>query len=144
MFYQGKGKHGDYAWMLQQPKYDSVLHIYNENLEQYRRKYSDREGLEAVISKTDLGGEGPLDEAVRQLDEAFFFQVGDYVFHERGWGIGRVVEAHPETGELVTHYAPDAPSYLYAPGGGATATARGGGQEDHGAWRHDGWGTCAV
>ena len=81
-----------------------VKGIRHELLEQYRRKYSDREGLEAVISKTDLGGEGPLDEAVRQLDEAFFFQVGDYVFHERGWGIGRVVEAHPETGELVIDF----------------------------------------
>ncbi len=44
VFYQGKGKHGDYAWMLQQPKYDSVLHIYNENLEQYRRKHDTRPG----------------------------------------------------------------------------------------------------
>lgn len=44
VFYQGKGKHGDYAWMLQQPEYDSVLHIYNENLEQYRSKNDTRPG----------------------------------------------------------------------------------------------------
>lgn len=74
-------------------------------LESYRTKYADREGLEAVISRTDLGGEGRLDEAVRQLDEAFFFQEGDYVFHGRGWGIGRVVETHPESSELVIDFA---------------------------------------
>ncbi|MGE0713726.1 MAG: GreA/GreB family elongation factor [Planctomycetota bacterium] len=81
-----------------------VKGIRHDLLEQYRRRYADREGLEAVISRTDLAGEGPLDEGVRQLDEAFYFQKGDYVFHEKGWGIGRVVEARPESGELVIDF----------------------------------------
>jgi transcription elongation factor GreA len=81
-----------------------VKGIRQDLLEQYQRRYADRDGLDAVISKIDLAGEGRLDEAVRQLDEAFYFQVGDYVFHDRGWGVGRVVEARPETGDLVIDF----------------------------------------
>ncbi|MBL4849082.1 MAG: GreA/GreB family elongation factor [Planctomycetes bacterium] len=81
-----------------------VQGIRDDLLEAYRFKYADREGLEAVISRTDLGGEGRLGEAVRQLDEAFYFQEGDYVFHGRGWGVGRVVETHPASSELVIDF----------------------------------------
>lgn len=81
-----------------------VKGIREDLLEAYKLKYADREGLEAVISRTDLGGEGRLREAVQELDEAFYFQMNDYVFHGRGWGIGRVVETHPESGELVIDF----------------------------------------
>lgn len=81
-----------------------VKGIREDLLEQYRRKYADREGLEAVISRTDLAGEGRLRDAVRQLDEAFYFQEGDYVFHATGWGVGRVVETRPESSELVIDF----------------------------------------
>ena len=72
---------------------------------QYRRKYAGRPGLEAVLSRVDLAGEGSLGEAVQQLDQAFLFQEGDYVFHGRGWGVGKVVETNPEVGELVIDFS---------------------------------------
>lgn len=81
-----------------------IKSIRSDLLEQYRRKYADRDGLEAVISRTDLAGEGRLREAVQQLDEAFYFQEGDYVFHAKGWGVGRVVESRPEAGEIVIDF----------------------------------------
>lgn len=82
-----------------------VRDVRGELVTQYRRKYGERPGLEAILSRVDLAGEGRVDEAVAQLDQAFYFQEGDYVFHGRGWGIGRVVECHPEVGEFVIDFA---------------------------------------
>ena len=78
--------------------------VRDELLVQYRRKYGERSGLEALISRTGLADEGNLGEAVEQLDQAFYFAEGDFVFHGRGWGIGRVVEARPEAGEFVIDF----------------------------------------
>ncbi|MEZ6189332.1 MAG: hypothetical protein R3F62_30565 [Planctomycetota bacterium] len=76
---------------------------------QYRRVYGERPGFEAVLSRTDLAGEGTVRQAVQALDEAFAFTEGDFVFHTRGWGVGKVVEAHPETGEFVIDFMPGQP-----------------------------------
>ncbi len=72
---------------------------------QYRRKYADRPGLEAVLSKTDLAGEGRIQDAVRLLDEAFYYAAGEFVFHGRGWGVGKIVEANPATGDFLIDFA---------------------------------------
>ncbi len=82
-----------------------VRDVRGELVTQYRRKYGERAGLEAILSRVDLAGEGRVDDAVAQLDQAFYFQEGDFVFHGRGWGIGRVVECHPEAGEFVVDFA---------------------------------------
>ena len=79
--------------------------IREELTAQYRRKYADRPGLEAVLSKTDLAGEGRLQDSVRVLDEAFYYTTGEFVFHGRGWGIGKIVEANPATGDFLIDFA---------------------------------------
>ncbi|MCA8924365.1 MAG: GreA/GreB family elongation factor [Planctomycetes bacterium] len=76
---------------------------------QYRRVYGERPGFEAVLSRTDLAGEGSVRQSVQALDEAFSFTEGDFVFHTRGWGVGKVIEAHPETGEFVIDFEPGQP-----------------------------------
>lgn len=82
-----------------------VRGIREELAAQYARKYAGRPGIEAILSRTDLAGEGRIQDAVRQLDEAFYFAEGEYVFHGRGWGIGKVVEANPATGDFVIDFS---------------------------------------
>lgn len=72
---------------------------------QYRRVYGARPGFDAVLARTELTGEGNIQRAVEVLDQSFCFGEGDFVFHSRGWGIGKVVEAHPDTGEYVIDFA---------------------------------------
>lgn len=73
-------------------------------LAQYRRVHGAHPGLEAALKRTGLLLDGPLDEAVKQLDNAFYFKIGDYIVHRRGWGIGKVVEALPDRGEFVIDF----------------------------------------
>jgi len=82
-----------------------VRGVRDDLVAQYRRAYGDRPGFEAILSRTDLAGEGKLRDAVETLDQAFAFTVGDFVFHSRGWGVGKVVEANPEAGEFVIDFA---------------------------------------
>lgn len=86
-----------------------VRSVREDLVAQYRRVYGERPGFEAVLSRTDLAGEGDVRKSVQALDEAFSFTEGDYVFHTRGWGVGKVVESHPETGEFVIDFAPGQP-----------------------------------
>ncbi len=82
-----------------------VKGIRDELTEAYRKVYGARAGFDAVLGRTGLTADGNLQDAVRQLDHAFGFDVGDFVFHTRGWGIGRVVECRPEAGEFVIDFA---------------------------------------
>lgn len=82
-----------------------VRGVREDLVEQYQRVYGSIPGFAAVLSRTDLSGEGRVRDAVQALDQAFAFNVGDYVFHGRGWGIGKVVETHPEVGEYVIDFA---------------------------------------
>jgi transcription elongation GreA/GreB family factor len=82
-----------------------VKGVREELINQYRRVYGEHSGFEAVLSKTDLAGEGKVHKCVEELDQAFAYVAGDFVFHSRGWGIGKVVEAHPDQGEFVIDFA---------------------------------------
>jgi transcription elongation factor GreA len=82
-----------------------VKGVRDELVELYRKRYGSRPGFDAVLSRTGILTDGSLQEAVKQLDHAFAFDVGDFVFHVRGWGIGKVVESYPETGEFVIDFA---------------------------------------
>ncbi len=79
----------------------------------YKRAYGDRPGLDAALKRSGLvagGGpaDGPLDKAVQTLDDSLRYAAGDFCAHKggdkTGWGIGKVVEAHPETGEYVIDF----------------------------------------
>jgi transcription elongation factor GreA len=95
-----------FALLRQAVRYSGRVRGVREDLvDQYKRVYGERPGFGAVLSRTDLAGEGRVRDAVQALDEAFCFTVGDYVFHGRGWGVGKVVEAHPETGEFVIDFS---------------------------------------
>ncbi|MBX3469044.1 MAG: GreA/GreB family elongation factor [Planctomycetes bacterium] len=79
--------------------------VRDELVELYRKRYGERPGFEVVLSRTGLLSDGALQEAVKQLDQVFGFDVGDFVFHARGWGVGKVVECYPEAGEFVIDFA---------------------------------------
>lgn len=86
--------------------YSARIRAVREDLvTQYRRVYGSRPGFEAVLAKTELAGEGSIQKAVEVLDQSFCFGEGDFVYHSRGWGIGKVVEAHSDTGEYVIDFA---------------------------------------
>ncbi len=70
----------------------------------YRRCYAERPGLDAALKRSGLVTDGPLDKAVQTLDDSLRFAPGDFCSHASGWGIGKVVEAHPETGEYVIDF----------------------------------------
>lgn len=70
-------------------------------LNHYRKAYGHYPGLEAALKRTGLATDGPLNKAVDQLDDAFYFKEGDFVHHATGWGIGKVIEAQPETGDYI-------------------------------------------
>lgn len=85
-----------------------VRSVQGELVELFRKRHGHKPGFDAVLARTGLasgGGEVSLQDAVKKLDQAFGFEAGDFVFHTRGWGIGKVVEAHPETGEFVIDFA---------------------------------------
>ena len=75
-----------------------------ELLSHYKRAFGDRPGLDAALKRSGLTADGPLDKAVQTLDDSLRFAVGDFCSHSAGWGIGKVVEAHPETGEYVIDF----------------------------------------
>ncbi|MBI3722807.1 GreA/GreB family elongation factor [bacterium] len=77
----------------------------DELLGHYRRVYAERPGLDAALKRSGLVADGPCDKAVVVLDDALRFAVGDFCSHASGWGIGKVVEAHPETGEYVIDFS---------------------------------------
>lgn len=80
--------------------------VREELVDLYRKKHGSKAGFEAVLARTGITVEGgSLQDAVRQLDQAFSFEVGDFVFHARGWGVGKVVEAHPETNEFIIDFS---------------------------------------
>lgn len=82
-----------------------VKGVRDELVELYRKRYSERPGFEVVLSRTGILSDGVLQEAVKQLDQVFAYDVGDFVFHARGWGVGKVVEVYPEAGEFVIDFA---------------------------------------
>jgi transcription elongation GreA/GreB family factor len=75
-----------------------------ELVSHYRRVYADRTGLEACLKRSGILSDGPCDKAVQVLDDSLRFAAGDFCSHASGWGIGRVVEATPETGEYVIDF----------------------------------------
>ena len=77
----------------------------DELLGHYKRVYDGRPGLEAALKRSGLAADAPCDRAVQILDDALRFAAGDFCSHPSGWGIGRVVEAHPETHEYVIDFA---------------------------------------
>jgi transcription elongation GreA/GreB family factor len=81
-----------------------IAELREELINQYRRVYGHYTGLEAALKRTGLLVDGAVDKAVAQLDDAFFFKVGDFVHHLRGWGIGKVVEALPENGDIIIDF----------------------------------------
>lgn len=82
-----------------------VKGVRDELVELYRKRYGSRAGFDAVLSRTGILTDGNLQEAVKKLDQVFGYEVGDFVFHVRGWGVGKVVECYPETGEFVIDFA---------------------------------------
>lgn len=82
-----------------------VKGVRDELVELYRKIHGHRPGFEVVLSRTGILSDGPLQEAVKHLDQVFAYDVGDFVFHARGWGVGKVVEVHPEAGEFVIDFA---------------------------------------
>ncbi len=76
----------------------------DELLSHYRRVYAERAGLDAALERSGLTKDGLLDKAVQTLDDSLRFAIGDFCAHTSGWGIGKVVEAHPETGEYVIDF----------------------------------------
>ncbi|GIW70541.1 MAG: hypothetical protein KatS3mg102_0083 [Planctomycetota bacterium] len=69
-----------------------------------RRLHAGRPGLEAYLERSGLTGTRPLLEALAELERFLGFPVGQHVFHAAGWGVGRVVEVVPHTGELVVDF----------------------------------------
>lgn len=82
-----------------------VKGVRDELVELYRKRYGERPGFEVVLSRTGILSDGVLQDAVKQLDQVFAYDVGDFVFHARGWGVGKVVEVYPEAGEFVIDFA---------------------------------------
>lgn len=76
----------------------------DELLGHYKRVYSERSGLEAAFKRSGLTVDGPLDKAVQTLDDSLRFTAGDFCSHSAGWGIGKVVEAHADSGEYVIDF----------------------------------------
>lgn len=82
-----------------------VKGVRDELVELFRKRYADRPGFEVVLSRTGILSDGVLQDAVRQLDQVFAYDVGDFVFHARGWGVGKVVEVYPEASEFIIDFA---------------------------------------
>lgn len=82
-----------------------VKGVRDELVELYRKRYGARPGFEVVLARTGILSDGVLQDAVKQLDQVFGYDVGDFVFHARGWGVGKVVECYPEAGEYVIDFA---------------------------------------
>jgi transcription elongation factor GreA len=70
----------------------------------YKRCFAERTGLDAALKRSGIVGDAMLDKAVQVLDDSFRFAAGDFCAHASGWGIGRVVEADPATGEYVIDF----------------------------------------
>ncbi|MDF1664382.1 MAG: GreA/GreB family elongation factor [Planctomycetota bacterium] len=81
-----------------------IPELREELITQYRRIYGHYNGLEAALKRTGLLVNGSVDKSVAELDDAFYFKEGDFVFHTRGWGIGKVVDALPENGDIIIDF----------------------------------------
>lgn len=82
-----------------------VKGVRDELVDLYRKRYGARAGFEVVLARTGIMSDGVLQDAVKQLDQVFGYDVGDFVFHARGWGVGKVVECYPEAGEYIIDFA---------------------------------------
>jgi transcription elongation GreA/GreB family factor len=81
-----------------------ISELREELIKQYRRVYGRYNGLETALKRTGLLVNGSVDKAVKELDDAFYFKEGDFVHHITGWGIGKVVDALPENGDIIIDF----------------------------------------
>ena len=63
--------------------------------------HSDRRAFEVFVEPSGLKGHGDVKTALEKLEQMLKFDVGSYVLHDSGWGIGRVEDSDAAAGELV-------------------------------------------
>ena len=91
----GPNTHGDYGWQLEQPEYDRVLHIYNENVSQQRDKAS-----------TSRGGGNAVARPYRSLGKAIGIPTG-----QGGQGFSSLEESIGTGGETAKDVIDEAIKY---------------------------------
>lgn len=71
-----------------------------------RKAWSDRSDLEVLLEKSKLAGPSGQDlpAQIQTLERLLRIEKDAWVFHKSGWGVGRVVEYHPERGRCVIDF----------------------------------------
>ena len=57
----------------------------------YRRLYGDRPHLGACLDSSGLLSQSALSDAIATLDKLLSYEMGDFVYHASGWGVGQIV-----------------------------------------------------
>lgn len=71
-----------------------------------QQAFPEREDLDVLLEKSGVRG-GPnaqLEEQIDALERYLQIEKDAYVFHKSGWGVGRIVEYHPERGRCVIDF----------------------------------------
>lgn len=74
-------------------------------LTSYRAASGGRPDLEDLLRISGLEGVKPLPAATADLDALLEHSVGDYFYHENGWGLGRIIRIEAESMMLVIDFA---------------------------------------
>lgn len=69
-----------------------------------RRVHGGRPGLETFLRLSGVTGSSELRDGLGMLDEYLDFTPGRHVYHDGGWGTGRVFAVDDETGEIVVDF----------------------------------------
>lgn len=71
----------------------------------YRASQAERTDLEDLLCISGLEGVKPLPTATADLDALLEHSVGDFFFHENGWGLGRIVKIEAESMTLIADFS---------------------------------------
>ncbi len=69
-----------------------------------RKVHEGRPGFEAYLKKSGLADKVPLRAALARLEAFLDFPIGRHVYHAAGWGVGKVVEVDPRTGDVTLDF----------------------------------------
>lgn len=66
--------------------------------------HQDKKAIEVFIEPCGLKGTGDVREALDSLERMFVYDVGSYVLHASGWGVGKIEDIDSMAGELVIRF----------------------------------------
>jgi transcription elongation GreA/GreB family factor len=73
-------------------------------IEALKAYHADKPALDVFIEPCGLKGDGSVLEALDVLEKMFAYDVGAYVLHASGWGVGKIHDIDPLAGELVIRF----------------------------------------